>query len=718
MLLPLIPFLLASVPQGDGVTLLANREDYGTYNDVWGYTAPDGREYAILGTESGTAFYNVVAPTAPYLTAFIPGPVSGWRDMVTYGAFCYIVTEGGPGIQVVSLANPEAPFLAATAATGSVAHAHTIACDQGTGRLYANGTPSGMRVLDAAANPTNPPLVGTYTAEYVHDSFVQNGRAHLAEINIGRYRIVSVASLPSFPVISVTLTPGTFTHNTWANENDTLCATTDESAGGDVTLYDITNPAAPVKQARISPFGATAHNVYLHDGIAYVSTYTAGFTYWDIANPAAPIYLGRYDTSPNEGSAWSGNWSVYPFTASGLVYASDINYGLFILRPDGSVVDIQHAPLADTEDENGPYPLAADLVATNGTNPVVSAQVVWGLEGGADQIAAMNPAGGNAWSANLAGQESPAILRYRIEATCTNGAIQRLPRNGWLRFHVGRRAQIYATDFEGASDAGWSHGSTAVGDDWMRGDPVGNSDDPADAASGMNCWGNDLGGGGLNGKVLASSSSWLESPAVNCSTASGTRLRFARWLAVRQFITDQARVLVNGAVVWENPAAGSIDDAWQVLDLDISAIADGAPDVKVRFEIDASGGITPGGWNVDDVEIYALRPSGTDSITLSGPTTGLPGQSVQFTISGAPPSGSWWLISSGAVAFTTRFGAIFDLADPASLVAAGATDAAGSAIAVVLIPPGTSGQTIHLEVAARAGLGPFAESNFVTLAVQ
>ncbi len=34
MILPLIPFLLAAAPQGDGVTLLANREEYGTYNDV------------------------------------------------------------------------------------------------------------------------------------------------------------------------------------------------------------------------------------------------------------------------------------------------------------------------------------------------------------------------------------------------------------------------------------------------------------------------------------------------------------------------------------------------------------------------------------------------------------------------------------------------------------------------------------------------------------
>lgn len=163
---------MAALPQGDGVTLLARKDEFAAYNDVWGYTAPDGREYAILGTSTGTAFYNCSNPAAPYLNAFIPGPASIWRDMVTYGTHCYVVTEGGAGIQVISLANPEAPVLVRTAATNSVANSHTIACDAGTGLLYCNGTSAGMRVFDAAANPGNPPLVATYSGAYVHDSFI------------------------------------------------------------------------------------------------------------------------------------------------------------------------------------------------------------------------------------------------------------------------------------------------------------------------------------------------------------------------------------------------------------------------------------------------------------------------------------------------------------------------------------------------------------------
>ena len=81
--------------QGNGVTLLANVDDGSAYNDIWGYTAPDGREYAIIGTTDGTHFYNCTNPSSPVHVGFINGNNSDWRDMKTYDEYCYIVSEGG-----------------------------------------------------------------------------------------------------------------------------------------------------------------------------------------------------------------------------------------------------------------------------------------------------------------------------------------------------------------------------------------------------------------------------------------------------------------------------------------------------------------------------------------------------------------------------------------------------------------------------------------------
>ena len=64
-------------------------------NDCWGYVSPSGREYALMGTSSGTAIVEVTDPGNAQVVDILDGPNSLWRDIKTYGTYMYCVSEGG-----------------------------------------------------------------------------------------------------------------------------------------------------------------------------------------------------------------------------------------------------------------------------------------------------------------------------------------------------------------------------------------------------------------------------------------------------------------------------------------------------------------------------------------------------------------------------------------------------------------------------------------------
>ncbi|MFT5206007.1 MAG: hypothetical protein ACI9GC_001315, partial [Phycisphaerales bacterium] len=64
-------------------------------NDSWGYVSPSGREYALMGTSSGTVVVEITNPGNAQVIASLNGPNSLWRDIKTYGTYMYCVSEGG-----------------------------------------------------------------------------------------------------------------------------------------------------------------------------------------------------------------------------------------------------------------------------------------------------------------------------------------------------------------------------------------------------------------------------------------------------------------------------------------------------------------------------------------------------------------------------------------------------------------------------------------------
>lgn len=745
----LTPLLLALLPaaplaaQSNGVTLLSKVKSYPWYSSIWGYTAPNGDEYALVGTGSGTAIYNCVDPRAPYLTAFIAGPASLWREMKTWDHYAYIVTEGGGGFQIVDMANPEAPRLVKTWGDWIWGNAHTISVDLGTGYAYMNGTNRGMVVADLSRAPENPTWIATYTGPYVHDCHVQHSLAHLAQIYDGNYRIVSVANLPSMPTLDVIRTPGAFTHNAWASADDRLCVTTDESSGGMIALYDISNPYdIRLKDTFTINPQSTVHNAYILGNRVYIAWYTEGFVCADISNPSDIQLVGSYDTSPyGPGTGYHGAWGCYPFSPSGVVYISDIEEGFHVLRVDGAAFDMQHAPLANTEDENGPYAVTATVAALNPGATVADVAAFYRVDGGSWQSAALAPTGNpDEWSGGMPGQNAPAMVEYYLLAHDSQG------RTGWLpegsapgdnlfSFAVGRIVSLYFNDFEGTTDEGWTHGRSSGVDDWERGAPQGKSGnssrhqgvpwrDPDAAYSGAKCWANDLGAGSADGQYEPTSSNWLLSPPLDCTTSTRTTLLFQRWLSVEAAPYDWARIVVNGVTVWQNPMGSTgpmhtTDASWRQQLVDLSAVADGQPAVTVRFELQSDNLLELGGWALDDVRVVSLQDvPGVNTILLTGPASVPVGGQATYDYAAAPPSSPWWLYGSLNQNGTTINGHPFDIGVPYRSLATGTTAAGGAGSWTSRpAPPRAAGRTVYVEMRVDSG-GETYDSNVVATLVQ
>ena len=324
---------------------------YSPYSACWGYTAPNGREYALLGSTLGTSIIDIT--DAPTLTevAFIQGPTSNWREMKTYQEYAYIVSDQSDGVtpngvQIVSLANlpTSASFVktyiwadTVNSVVTSYQRAHTVSTE---GKyVYLNGGGyNGIRILDLT-DPVDPVKAGRYVGPSFHDSYIRNDTIYASAINAGGGLDIIDARNKSNPTrIKLHQYPGSGTHNAWTSEDGRYVLTTDEINSTPKTLkvWDMTNIQNLVKVAEVASVSGSdttiVHNVVVRGNLAYVAWYTAGVKVFDISNPTSPQLVAHYDTYPAHDRAdYAGVWGVYPFP-SGKFIVSDMQTGLHVLR--------------------------------------------------------------------------------------------------------------------------------------------------------------------------------------------------------------------------------------------------------------------------------------------------------------------------------------------------------------------------------------------------
>jgi choice-of-anchor B domain-containing protein len=334
-------------------------------NDIWGWADPaGGNEYALMGLNTGTAFVDVTDPANPIYLGRLPSATvaSSWRDIKVYQNYAYIVADNvGPhGMQVFDLTRLRGlvgpQTFIADMNYGNFGNAHNLAINESTGFAFAVGTDTcggGLHMIDITV-PINPQFAGCYSATETHDTqcVTYNGldTDHLGQeicfsSNEDHIEIVNVTLKPAPWAISSEIYPNVgFTHQGWLTEDHRFFFVGDEldeinlGISTRTHVFDVTDLDTP-NHVFVYTGSTTSidHNMYVLGNAVFQANYTSGLRILEFGDPnAGDIQEQRFfDTYPvNDGTSFSGAWSVYPYLPSGTLLVSDINNGLFILSMD------------------------------------------------------------------------------------------------------------------------------------------------------------------------------------------------------------------------------------------------------------------------------------------------------------------------------------------------------------------------------------------------
>lgn len=250
---------------------------------------------------------------------------------------------------------------------------------------------------------------------------------------------------------------------------------------------------------------------------------------------------------------------------------------------------------------------------------------------------------GSDYSVDMPAFPEGTILEYYISITPSGGSTVHAPLGGEIKpttMYVGRAIRVDCDTFE-RNDGGYTHqlvaGTADAGaDDWLRGTPMGQAGDPSVPFSGDNVWGNDLGETGWNGEYQNDKHTRLTSAVYDLGHYEGAMLAYRRWLTIEDGFYDRASVRVDGNIVWSNWATNQsqgedhhIDVEWATHILDVSAYAsDGA--IQISWDLESDGGLTFGGWNIDDVCVFA-PPTPNNRLAITDLTASASGNAVNLS---------------------------------------------------------------------------------------
>ena len=308
-------------------------------SDCWGYTAPDGTEYAIIGVLEGIAFVRI-----PDLTPIdvIPGPQNNdyyyHRDIKTYKNYAYAVAEmtgENQGLMIMDLQYlPDSVHFVKSYEYPNNARSHNFSIDTARGFAYiCTQNYNGFRVVDLN-NPENPVDTNFVSTGNIHDVYARNDTVYVAEGYNSSYSIYDLSDKSNPLLLKRWSTPsGGYAHNIWASDDGNFVMTTEETIFRTVKYWDISDLDNIHIRSEYLADNYIAHNTHIKGNFAYISHYRAGVRVVDLSNPDSLKEVAAYSTYGGTATGnFYGNWGAYPFTNEGYIYGSDFEGWLTVVK--------------------------------------------------------------------------------------------------------------------------------------------------------------------------------------------------------------------------------------------------------------------------------------------------------------------------------------------------------------------------------------------------
>ncbi len=335
------------------------------FNEVWGY-AHNGREYAIIASTMGMHFFDITDTANVNYVDFVPGKAQGsgiiHRDMKNHNNYLYAVCdEGNSSLQIMDMQYlPDSVHLVYDN-DSMIIRAHNLFIDAATEKLYIFGPTTDMfspgvpvgypAMIFSIVTPDDPEFLATFThgiINYIHDGYIHNDTAILNGGNHGLYygyfgtttSPVEISSLPFYQDQG-------YNHSGWLTPDGSHYIMSDETHGMRMKMLDMTPgvnllSTCTLVGSEINAF-SIPHNQLIRGNYLYVSYYYDGVRVYDISDPCNMHEVAWYDTFVGDAvdEGYAGCWGVYPLLPSGKILASDMQTGLYVLRPQEAYFSVE-----------------------------------------------------------------------------------------------------------------------------------------------------------------------------------------------------------------------------------------------------------------------------------------------------------------------------------------------------------------------------------------
>jgi len=336
------------------------------WNDLTGWVDTiNKKEYVIAGSTDSIYFFDITNPKNIILCDVEDGKSKRMvnRDFECFSHYAYCVSDNKElgSLQVFDLRFlPDSVHKVYDSDT-IAQNTHSIFIEASSKRLYMciNRTKSGItQAMDIISleNPELPMKIaslnvpkfnGNFAAfKSVHEVFVRNDTAWCSTEYTGLW-VFDLRDLNKQALLTVIANypENGYNHSSWLSPNGKYVMFTDEVPNGlAIKIFDVSNIYDPKMVSKFeSSTNATAHNAFWVGDFAYVSYYHDGVVIFDLKNPFNPIQVGYYRTFPFPPATYegfNGCWGLYPWFPSGTLAVSDMQEGIFTLKPDEELTSL------------------------------------------------------------------------------------------------------------------------------------------------------------------------------------------------------------------------------------------------------------------------------------------------------------------------------------------------------------------------------------------